>query len=201
VIYDAKDDLNHQPPEIIVGAGKLTAIFFATAVICGTCFGFGYSLGRYSAAKAAETVETPSTASATSANKPMPGSAQDAVAVTTNASTDAPSIREEVVAPPSPPPAPAAKSAPAPDAAPPPHSTANSASADRSYLVQVAAVSRPKDADTLVAALQRKGYRANAIASPQDHLVHVQVGPFSNAKDAHATQDHLSNDGYLAILK
>jgi len=201
VIYDAKDDLDHQPPEIIVGAGKLTAIFFATAVISGTCFGFGYSLGRHSAAKAAETVETPSTASATSANKPMPGSAQDAVAVTTNASTDAASTREEVVAPPSPPPAPAAKSAPAPDAAPPPHSAANSATADRSYVVQVAAVSRPKDADTLVAALQRKGYRANAIASPQDHLVHVQVGPFSNAKDAHATQDHLSNDGYLAILK
>ena len=201
MIYDAKDDLNHQPPEIIVGAGKLTAIFFAAAVVCGTCFGFGYSLGRHSAAKAAETVETPSTASATSANKPMPGSAQDAVAVTTNASTDAPSIREEVVAPPSPPPAPAAKSAPAPDAVPPPHSAANSATADRSYLVQVAAVSRPNDANILVAALQRKGYNVSAVTSSQDHLVHVQVGPFSNAKDAHATQDHLSNDGYLAILK
>jgi len=201
VIYDAKDDLNHQPPEIIVGAGKLTAIFFAAAVVCGTCFGFGYSLGRHSAAKAAETVETPSTASATSANKPMPGSAQDAVAVTTNASTDAASTREEVVAPPSPPPAPAAKSAPAPDAVPPPHSTANSATADRSYVVQVAAVSRPKDANILVAALQRKGYNVSAVTSSQDHLVHVQVGPFSNAKDAHATQDHLSNDGYLAILK
>lgn len=194
MMFDAKDDLENHPPEIVVGAGKLTAIFFAAAIVCGTCFGFGYSLGRHSAAKAAETAANPPAASSTSANKPMPGATQDVV-------VDATPTTEEVVVAPPPPPAPVTKATPAPDAAQPSHSAMNSAAPDRSYIVQVAAVSRPKDADILVAALQRKGYRANAIPNPQDHLVHVQVGPFNNAKDAHAAQDRLSDDGYLAIIK
>jgi len=197
VIYDAKDDLDYQPAEIVVGTGKLTAIFLASAVVCGACFGFGYSLGRHSAAKAAEAVAVPSnppTTSATAANKPLPGSTQDAA--------DSSHTREEVVIAPSSQPAPVAKSVPAsaPDVTSS-HSDANSATANNFYVVQIAAVSRPKDADILVAALQRKGYNVSAIASSQDHLVHVQVGPFSNAQDAHAMQDSLSNDGYLAIVK
>jgi cell division septation protein DedD len=71
----------------------------------------------------------------------------------------------------------------------------------RTYVVQVAAVSHQTDADNLVGALRRKGIAANSYPGTQDNLIHVQVGPFSSQKDAAAMRDHLSDEGYLAIVK
>lgn len=71
----------------------------------------------------------------------------------------------------------------------------------RTYVVQVAAVSRQADADVLVAALRRKGYVVNSYPGTQDNYIHVQVGPFASQKDALAMQSKLSDDGYLAIVK
>jgi DedD protein len=210
-MYDAMEDSHAAPGEIILGNGKLTAIFLVSAVICGACFGFGYSLGRHTAAKAAE-VDAPSfSASApgdASDAKPSPASSSDAPASTS-------AIKEADLAP-SRPTANAAGSTavnagrtrPAKNgiaaAAPLPVAAASSSDAalpTHTFVVQVAAISRQGDADILVAALHRKGYQVSAVADSQDHLVHVQIGPFSNPKDAAAMRDRLSNDGYLAIVK
>jgi DedD protein len=68
-------------------------------------------------------------------------------------------------------------------------------------MVQIAAVSRPQDADVLVAALRQRGYGVVVRSEPQDNLLHVQVGPFANRTRATAIKQKLLSDGYNAIIK
>jgi cell division septation protein DedD len=68
-------------------------------------------------------------------------------------------------------------------------------------IVQVAAVSHQEDADVLASALKKHGYAVAIRQEPQDKLLHVQVGPFTNKKDAEAMRQRLLADGYNAIVK
>jgi DedD protein len=68
------------------------------------------------------------------------------------------------------------------------------------YYVQVAAVSKEEDADALVDALKKKDYPAMS-TSTGDKLFHIQVGPFSDIKEAEAMRAKLVGDGYNPILK
>ena len=68
-------------------------------------------------------------------------------------------------------------------------------------LVQVAAVSHQEDADMLVNALKRRGYDVTVRHEPQDKLLHIQLGPFVNRKDADDMRKRLLSDGYNAIVK
>jgi cell division septation protein DedD len=68
------------------------------------------------------------------------------------------------------------------------------------YYVQVAAVSKEEDADALVDALKKKDYPAMS-TSTGDKLFHIQVGPFSDIKDAETWRAKLVSDGYNPILK
>ena len=68
--------------------------------------------------------------------------------------------------------------------------------------VQVAAVSKPEDADALVDALKKKQYPAFVVNnSTSDKLYRVQTGPFGDIKEAEAMRARLINDGYNPILK
>jgi DedD protein len=89
--------------------------------------------------------------------------------------------------------------APAPVAAP----AANYSAPDvaGATYVQIAAVSHQEDADVLLSALKRRGYKVVARTEPSDRLIHVQIGPFVNRKDAEATRAKLLSDGYNAFLK
>jgi DedD protein len=70
------------------------------------------------------------------------------------------------------------------------------------YYVQVAAVTRQEDADALVDALKKKQYPAFALASSSnDKFIRVQVGPYTELKDAEATRSRLVADGYNPIVK
>ena len=70
------------------------------------------------------------------------------------------------------------------------------------YFVQVAAVSKQDDAEALGAALKKKQYPAFVAAnSATDKLFRVQVGPFTDIKDAEGMRSRLINDGYSPILK
>ena len=69
------------------------------------------------------------------------------------------------------------------------------------YLVQVAAVSKQEDAQALVDALKKKQYPAFTAGGSADKLFHVQVGPFSDIKDAEGMRAKLVSDGYNPILK
>jgi len=68
-------------------------------------------------------------------------------------------------------------------------------------MVQVAAVTKQEDAEILKTALQKKQYPVFVANSPGDPLFHVQVGPFTDRKDADAMRTRLAGDGYNAIVK
>jgi cell division septation protein DedD len=65
----------------------------------------------------------------------------------------------------------------------------------------VAAVSKEEDAQALVDALKKKQYAAFSANTPGDKLFHVQVGPFSDIKEAEGARSRLVSDGYNPILK
>jgi cell division septation protein DedD len=68
--------------------------------------------------------------------------------------------------------------------------------------VQVAAVSRQEDAESLVEALKKKQYPAFTANNPTaDKFYHVQVGPYTDIKEAEAMRARLIGDGYNPIVK
>jgi len=69
------------------------------------------------------------------------------------------------------------------------------------WMVQIAAVSHPEDAEVLVSALRKHGYAVAVHRDPIDALIHVQVGPFATHSDAAAMRQKLLNDGYNAIVQ
>lgn len=68
-------------------------------------------------------------------------------------------------------------------------------------LVEIVALSHESDADAMVAALQRRGYNVAANHDPSDSLVHLDVGPFTNKRDAETMRMRLLQDGYNATIK
>jgi cell division septation protein DedD len=77
----------------------------------------------------------------------------------------------------------------------------SSAQAGGSYVVQVAAVSSQDVADILLGSLEKKGYTVAVRHEAQDKLLHVQIGPFADRKDAEAMQQRVLADGFNAIVK
>ena len=68
--------------------------------------------------------------------------------------------------------------------------------------MQVAAVSRQEDAESLVEALKKKQYPAfTANNASADKFYHVQVGPYADLKEAEAMRARLISDGYNPIVK
>lgn len=195
-----------QDTEITLGTGKLLVLFFGLVGICAAFFAIGYSLGRKS-----EPAIT--TANAASAAQPATGKTK----ATANGPSQPPMTFYKAVeqkdANPELTPAPGAKSdtasnpanatpadgqAPAANA-PDPMTTLPAAA---SYFVQVAAVTKQEDAQALVDALKKKEYPAFVAANAAaDKLFRIQVGPFSEIKDAEAMRTRLINDGYNPIVK
>jgi cell division septation protein DedD len=188
--------------EITLGMGKLLLLFFGLVALCAVFFALGYNLGR-SAASPALADRTPAAAdTAKQANKSGAASGSKAADLTFYKAVEqsdsnpqlspvqGPAAASNGVADTSP----AQSTAAAPD-------TATLPSAN-SYYVQVAAVSKQEDAEALVEALKRKQYPAfTASGSSADRLFHVQVGPYSDIKDAEIMRAKLTNDGYNPILK
>jgi DedD protein len=184
-----------QDTEITLGTGKMLLLFFGLVALCGVFFGVGFSLGRGSRTGIA--VVDSALPSANPVVRPSAVKSNSSPAV-----TDQP-VYQTVAQ---------KQSAPvaANDSAPTATSSANESQAapdatslpSGGYFVQVAAVSKQEDADALVEALKKKQYSAFAATnSPTDKLVHVQVGPFGDVKDAELTRAKLISDGYNPILK
>ena len=70
-------------------------------------------------------------------------------------------------------------------------------------VVQIAAVTREDDAVALAGALRKKDYNVIVVKNPavNDKFYHVQVGPFTNMKDADAMKARLVAEGYNPIVK
>jgi len=194
--------------EITLGTGKLLVLFFGLVAICALFFALGYSLGRKSEPILAATVAAQPTASsaktssATQATPPMTfyknveqkdANAELTPATETKTDTSAAPTNAAAAA------QPAAAGSQTPDANSQAPSTVLPTSA---YFVQVAAVTKQEDADALVDALKKKDYPA--FVAPQtkmDSFFHVQVGPYSDVKDAETMRTRLIGDGYSPILK
>jgi cell division protein FtsN len=249
--YDQRD--HTQDREISLGTGTILGIFFALAVVCAIFFGFGYTMGRKSAAAAPviaaagasdtdpvasggpgkprsgspfqtapqpaapDTPPATDTADAPAATDPTQTGTQAAQGAkpyddTTTIVRDAQQaavqggvkdVSEKAVAQPvalhanprsAAAPGAAQSQATAPAAMPAVSSTGTA-------MVQIAAVSHQEDADLLLAALKKRGYPVFLRQESQDHLLHIQVGPFATHKDADAMRQRLLNDGYNAIIK
>jgi DedD protein len=184
--------------EITLGTGKMLALFFGLVALCAVFFGMGFSLGKNSVKSgsdplAAGTGPGGARPTAVKSNNPRPPSdltfykavgQKDADAQLT---ANTPSTASA-----------ATKPQPADNNAPP---DLNALSPQSSYYVQVAAVSKQEDAEALVDALKKKQYTAFAANTAADKLFHVQVGPFSDIKDAELARGKLVSDGYNPILK
>jgi cell division septation protein DedD len=188
-----------QDTEITLGTGKMLTLFFGLVALCAVFFGIGFSLGRSSVTTvssdlpAATTVTTgglrPSAVKTTSATPPADMTFYKAVQ--TKDGNSQPAVKDASTPAPDPTEPPAATDAAADPTAPPVNG----------YFVQVAAVSKPEDAEALVDALKKKQYPAFSINAPTDKLIHVQVGPYADIKDAELMRGKLVSDGYNPILK
>jgi DedD protein len=217
-----------QDTEITLGTAKLLGLFFGLVIVCAVFFALGYTLGRKS--DSGLVAASPSVPLPTTSNGVKPaGSAssqpaqpmtfykaveqKDANAQLTPAPTDTTSTSPATATQ-----APASSAGgtsttpsssgtaasttpgqPAPAANPPDPMIALPTSP---YYVQVAAVTKQEDADALVDALKKKDYPAFvAPSAATDKFFRVQVGPFTDVKDAEAMRSRLINDGYNPILK
>ncbi len=194
-----------QDTEITLGTGKLLVLFFGLVGICAVFFALGYSLGRKSepAVTVASAAVLPQSSSNT--NKASGGSAP------APAMTFYKNVEQKDASPELTPPADAKDDTGASSAAPSNPSatqTPQSAAVDPAttmplsgYFVQVAAVSKQEDAEALVDALKKKEYPAFVAPAAADKLFRVQLGPYSDIKDAEAMRTKLVGDGYSPILK
>jgi cell division septation protein DedD len=183
-----------QDTEITLGTGKMLALFFGLVAICAVFFGMGFSLGRSSVSvtspelPAATTAITgglrPSAVKTTSTTPPADMTFYKAVeskegnnqSTPQDASTQSPDNTTASVDP-------------------------TALPSGNGYYVQVAAVSKPEDAEALVDALKKKQYPAFSTNTPTDKLIHVQVGPYSDIREAESMRGKLVSDGYNPILK
>ncbi|HWF06684.1 MAG TPA: SPOR domain-containing protein [Candidatus Angelobacter sp.] len=181
--------------EFTLSTSKLLGLFFGLVIICGVFFTMGYMLGKStSAGGRTEIVATVPSGSA--AGKPSAANkTPEAVPAPSPAASDASAAKpaDQATQP---------SGSKAPDASnPQPTGDEIKNGAASSYMVQVAAVSKSEDAEILVSSLRKKQYPVFIANAPGDPLFHVQVGPFSDKKDAEAMRTRLSGDGYNAIVK
>lgn len=178
--------------EITLGTGKMLALFFGLVILCAIFFGMGYSMGRSSVKAGPELLPSPSGARPSAVNQAVPAPATTAAkpqepepSTQSPPASDNPSSTGNAPQP-----------APAPD-----QGSAQPPAPGTGYFVQVAAVSKQEDAEALVEALKSRQYQALIANQPADKLFHVQVGPFTDIKDAEAMRSKLVSDGYNPILK
>ncbi|HLJ78390.1 MAG TPA: SPOR domain-containing protein [Acidobacteriaceae bacterium] len=69
------------------------------------------------------------------------------------------------------------------------------------FMVQIAAVRQPQDANVLVSALQQHGFHAQIRHEAQDQLLHIQLGPFATRAEAYDMRSKLLANGYNAVVK
>jgi len=202
-----KDTDQVRDTEITLSTGKLLGIFFALAIVCGVFFTMGYLLGKSTTVGSRTEIAGAVPTGGSPAGKPSaanktpgtitqtcpPGSANCAPAATADAgagkSPDTSAVQQS-----STPKAPDQSAAPS-------AGTDVKSGAGGSFMVQVAAVSKQEDAEILVTALRKKQYPVFIANSSGDPLFHVQVGPFSDKRDADAMRTRLAGDGYNAIVK
>jgi len=188
-----------QDTEITLGKGKMLALFFGLVILCAVFFGMGFSLGRSSVKPLSGDL---SSMPASSNSGARPSAIKPTSTAPSNLSFYKAVERKDSDTAATPPDATNNAETPAASAENKPAAPETAApAASGGYFVQVAAVSKQEDAQALVDALKNKQYPAFAANGSGDKLFHVQVGPYSDIKDAEGMRAKLVSDGYNPILK
>lgn len=197
-----------QDTEITLGTGRMLALFFTLVLVCAFFFAMGFSLGRKTAMAGAGTVLNSSTVAPATVVRPSTAKADPAqTAAQANDFSFYKALGEKnadagLTAPESKTQTPQTADAAATPGTAPATTTQPAAPLTNGYYVQVAAVSRQEDADSLVEALKKKQYPAFTMNNTgADKFFHVQVGPYAELKDAEAMRARLISDGYNPIVK
>jgi DedD protein len=185
--------------ELTLSPTVLLVIFFGLVLLCGLCFGVGYSMGSHGARDSSATGQQPGAGAAAQAAsshaKPSttPQKTPDVQSIvadlpvtSSGADADAPHVGQAIV-----------------DGANSGQPLVKPALPDTSsaLMIQIAIVSHQEDADVLVSALSKRGYTATARRDPADNQLHVRIGPFNSRNDANAMCQKLLHDGYNAIVQ
>ena len=195
-----------QDTEITLGTGRMLALFFVLVLVCAGFFAIGFSLGRKATAVGSGNVLAAQNKAPATVVRPTAGKNNPPPTPTSNdfsfykaveqKTADGQPPTKETPAPPAATAIPDAAKSPASDSATPAPLPTNA------YYVQVAAVTRQEDADALVEALKKKQYPAFIASNATgDKFYRVQVGPFTDIKDAELMRGRLTGDGYNPILK
>ncbi len=204
-VYEDEEDVKRER-ELTLSTGVILGIFLALVVLCGAFFGLGYKMGTRAPVPVG-------TAAGTEGAQPSTGLFSGFKPAAGSPMAPPPASSSQPVVPRSgsgwvPRGGGSAAESAQPEAAPVAHAAAPVVTtpaqqpvATGNFVVQVAAVSHEEDAQLLVSALRAKGYPVNATAEPGDKLYHIQVGPFTNMRDATATKQRLLADGYQPIIK
>jgi cell division septation protein DedD len=210
--------------EVTLGPMLLLGLFFGLVLLCGLCFGLGYSMGSRGAREASTAVQQPgdpassqaagslSKPSAVSQSIPTPqtpaaelassGASSGVNPTTTSQDSGSTSAGDANSAQPVVKPAlPAAATTPVPTSVSAQPALALKSAPATALMVQIATVSHQEDADVLVGALHKRGYAVTARRDPVDNQFHVRVGPFNSRNDANAMRQKLLRDGYNAIVQ
>jgi septal ring-binding cell division protein DamX len=209
-----------QDTEITLGTGRMLAIFFALVLVCAFFFSIGFSLGRRTSMAVGSGLLSASSGATSTVVRPsaVKGNGGGGTASAGTQSGDFSFYKavgeknaDGALAPKDSKPQSAAAGSPpsasdtsAKAAADSGNTAAVTAAASSSgtYYVQVAAVSRQEDAESLVEALKKKQYPGVAANNNSgDKFYHVQVGPYGDLKEAEAMKTRLIGDGYNPIVK
>lgn len=169
--------------------------FFGAVILCAVSLGVGYMMGKRSAPPPTDT--TLASQPAPTSGAPKPGASR--AVETAPVKTTSPETEASPAASPAPTPAAVERAAATKATAKTPEMATNPA---KGFMVQVAAVTRQEDADTLAGSLRKKKYPVFVLPpAGADKFYRVQVGPFAEVKDADAMKAKLAGDGYNAIVK
>jgi cell division septation protein DedD len=166
------------PPDTVLTLSPMMSLglVFVLLLLCGLCFGVGYSMGSRGAHDSPPTGQQPGAPSASPA----------AISRSKPAATSQ-NIPQ--------------KPQPAPALPAPTTRTEPAAGKTGALMVQIATVSHQEDADVLVSALRKRGYAVSVSRDAADNQFHVRIGPFSNRNDAEAMRKKLIYDGYNAVVQ
>lgn len=204
----ALEDEPRPDTEVTLGPVLLLLLGCGLLLLCATCFGAGYLMGRRGTTHAdtatvpsvngqqlvpAQVASTPAkptaggTAAAPAAQQPVNEAPLEADAAPGETNGSAAAASGAVAAGPQ-----SVSATAAPAAHPQP--------AANGPMVQIAAVSHAEDADVLMSALRKRGYAVTARRVAGDSLIHVQLGPFASRTEANAMSQKLLADGYNAVV-
>ena len=201
---------SNRPGELVLENRHLLLIFFAIVALSGVFFALGYIVGRNTLSpSAASALADPANAESGAKPSPMPPAAYflratpPAAPVPEEPGVLAPELQFDRTLGGQAPDArlESPESGSAAGVSPAGNQQVATVPAPPGILVQVSALTRQQDAETLVQLLREKNLPVMVTAGATDTLFHVVIGPYQSDADAQQVKRLLEEDGFQPIIK